>query len=176
VVADLAQLRVTVFRDWPYLYDGDAAYERGYLARYARGDSIVVAAYDGDRMVGAATGMPLTDHADDFAAAFERADIDMKDVFYCAESVLLSEYRGQGAGTCVLRPEGGARARLGFSARSPSAAWCARRSSRAARGYRPLDGFWRARGYAPLDGVVAHFGWRDIGAAEETQGSRCNSG
>jgi predicted GNAT superfamily acetyltransferase len=60
VVADLARLRVTVFRDWPYLYDGDAAYERGYLARYARGDSIVVAAFDGDRMVGAATGMPLT--------------------------------------------------------------------------------------------------------------------
>jgi predicted GNAT superfamily acetyltransferase len=46
-----------------------------YLARYARGDSIVVAAYDGDRMVGAATGMPLTDHADDFAAAFERAPV-----------------------------------------------------------------------------------------------------
>ena len=39
--------------------------------RYARGDSIVVAAYDGDEMVGAATGMPLADHADDFAAAFE---------------------------------------------------------------------------------------------------------
>jgi GNAT superfamily N-acetyltransferase len=114
VVAELARLRVTVFRDWPYLYDGDAAYERGYLARYARGDSIVVAAYDGDRMVGAATGMPLTDHADDFAAAFERADIDMKDVFYCAESVLLSEYRGQGAGHAFFDRREAHAARLGF--------------------------------------------------------------
>ena len=70
VLDDLARLRVSVFRDWPYLYDGDAEYERGYLARYARGDSIVVAAYAGEEMVGAATGMPLADHADDFAAAF----------------------------------------------------------------------------------------------------------
>jgi GNAT superfamily N-acetyltransferase len=114
VVAELAQLRVTVFRDWPYLYDGDAAYERGYLARYARGDSIVVAAYDGDRMVGAATGMPLTDHADDFAAAFSGTDIDMKDVFYCAESVLLSEYRGQGAGHAFFDRREAHAARLGF--------------------------------------------------------------
>ena len=28
----LARLRITVFRDYPYLYDGDAAYERDYLA------------------------------------------------------------------------------------------------------------------------------------------------
>jgi hypothetical protein len=33
VVDDLARLRVTVFRDWPYLYDGDAEYERRYLER-----------------------------------------------------------------------------------------------------------------------------------------------
>jgi GNAT superfamily N-acetyltransferase len=150
VVADLARLRVTVFRDWPYLYDGDAAYERGYLARYARGDSIVVAAYDGDRMVGAATGMPLTDHADDFAAAFERADIDMKDVFYCAESVLLSEYRGQGAGHAFFDRREAHAARLGFG----KVAFCGvvRPADHPAgpRRYRPLDGFWRARGYAPL--------------------------
>ena len=25
---DLARLRIAVFRDWPYLYDGDVAYER----------------------------------------------------------------------------------------------------------------------------------------------------
>jgi hypothetical protein len=25
---DLARLRIAVFADWPYLYEGDAAYER----------------------------------------------------------------------------------------------------------------------------------------------------
>jgi GNAT superfamily N-acetyltransferase len=169
VVADLARLRVTVFRDWPYLYAGDEGYERRYLARYARGDSIVVSAFDGDRMVGAATGMPLTDHADDFAAAFEGSGIDMNDVFYCAESVLLSEYRGQGAGHAFFDRREAHAVRLGFG----KVAFCGvvRPADHPDRpeGYRPLDGFWRARGYAPVPGVVAHFGWRDIGAAEETK-------
>lgn len=168
VLDDLARLRVSVFRDWPYLYDGDAEYERDYLGRYARGDSIVVAAHAGDEMVGAATGMPLADHADDFAAAFEGAGIDMKDVFYCAESVLLPGYRGQGAGHAFFDRREAHAKRLGLS----KVAFCGvvRPKDHPDRpeGYRSLDGFWRARGYAPLDGVVAQFAWRDIGAAEET--------
>ena len=31
---DIARLRIAVFRDWPYLYDGNLAYERAYLASY----------------------------------------------------------------------------------------------------------------------------------------------
>ena len=86
IVGDLARLRVDVFRDWPYLYDGEPEYERRYLAKYARGDSIVVAAYAGDEMVGAATGMPLADHADDFAAAFDGSGIDLSTVFSSAST------------------------------------------------------------------------------------------
>ena len=42
---DVARLRIAVFRDWPYLYEGDAAYERDYLAAYARSaDSVFVLA------------------------------------------------------------------------------------------------------------------------------------
>ena len=33
VVPDLARLRVAVFRDWPYLYDGDDAYQAESVAR-----------------------------------------------------------------------------------------------------------------------------------------------
>ena len=32
---DLAALRIAVFADWPYLYDGDAAYEADYLREFA---------------------------------------------------------------------------------------------------------------------------------------------
>ena len=63
---DVARLRVAVFRDWPYLYAGDLAYEREYLRAYARSPgSVVVLALDGGRVVGASTGLPL---ADDTAA------------------------------------------------------------------------------------------------------------
>ena len=96
---DVARLRIAVFRDWPYLYDGDLDYEARYLASYVDSPgAIVVAALDGTRIVGAATGTPLADHADDFAAPLERHGIDVTQCFYCAESVLLPAYRGQGLG------------------------------------------------------------------------------
>ena len=36
-LGDVAALRIAVFRDWPYLYDGDADYEARYLDTYAQG-------------------------------------------------------------------------------------------------------------------------------------------
>ncbi|MEO0730773.1 MAG: GNAT family N-acetyltransferase, partial [Pseudomonadota bacterium] len=47
VLDAVSQLRITVFRDWPYLYDGNADYERDYLAAFAQAaDAVVVVARD----------------------------------------------------------------------------------------------------------------------------------
>lgn len=168
-LGDVATLRIAVFADWPYLYDGDHAYEAAYLQTYCNAPrAILVGAYDGDRLVGASTGTPLSDHADDFAAAFDGTGIDLSQVFYCAESVLLPAYRGHGIGHRFFdRREAHARA-LGFA----KCCFCAvvRPPDHPARPatYRPLDAFWRARGYTPLDGVVAQFNWRDLGQEAET--------
>lgn len=166
---DVARLRIEVFRDWPYLYDGDAAYEENYLRPYAESpQALVVGAFDGGRLVGASTGAPLADHADDFAAAFAQTGFDLNTVFYCAESVLLPRYRGQGIGHQFFDAREAHARDLGF-ARS---VFCSvsRPSDHPARpdAYRPLDGFWKARGYAPLPGVIAQFSWRDLGEAEDT--------
>ena len=68
---DMARLRIKVFRDWPYLYDGDVDYERRYLEPYrTSAGAILVGAFDGTELIGAATGTPMTDHADEFADAF----------------------------------------------------------------------------------------------------------
>lgn len=166
---DVARLRIEVFRAFPYLYDGDMEYERRYVTSYRDSPgAILVGAYDGARLVGAATGTPLADHAEAFAAAFAGTGVALDSVFYCAESVLLESYRGQGAGHRFfdLR-EAHARA-LGFS----HAAFCAviRPADHPARpaGYRPLDPFWIARGYRQLPGVLAEFSWKDLDQPAET--------
>lgn len=169
VLDDLARLRMTVFREWPYLYDGDIGYERRYLSNLQKSPlAIVVGAYVGDWLVGASTGTPLADHAGDFAAAFSGHDLDVADVFYCAESILLPRFRGHGVGKLFFdMREAHARA-LGFK----KVAFCAVVRSAThplfPGGYRPLDGFWRARGYAPLDGALAHFSWKDLDESDET--------
>ena len=166
---DVARLRIAVFREFPYLYDGDLAYERRYLDTYRTSPrAILVGAFDGARLVGAATGTPLGDHDAAFARPLEKAGFDIATTFYCAESVLLPEYRGQGAGHAFFDArEAHARA-LGFT----HAAFCAviRPPDHPARPetYRDLAPFWRARGYVPLYGAIARFDWREIGETRET--------
>ena len=165
----LARLRIEVFRAFPYLYDGDMDYERRYLGTFAAGPrAFVAAAFDGDQLVGAATACPMEDHDDDFAAPLAAAGIGPEAVYYCAESVLLPEYRGRGLGHRFFdlrEAEGRALGRA-------HAAFCAviRPPDHPARpaDYRALDPFWRKRGYAPVPGAVAQFSWRDLGETEET--------
>lgn len=170
VLEPLAALRVKVFRDWPYLYEGSLEYERGYLRRYAESEgAVVVAALAGKQIVGAATGQPLADEVAEFRDPFEAAGFDPATIFYFAESVLDADWRGQGLGHGFFDArEAHARA-LGFD----RAAFCAviRPMDHPARpkDYRPLDPFWRKRGYLPVEGLTVGFDWPDVG---ETASSR----
>ena len=166
---DVARMRITVFREWPYLYDGDLEYEREDLYAYRHSsDAVLVGAFDGTELIGVATGTPMFDHADEFASAFQGLKWDLSQVFYCAESVLLTTYRGSGIGHRFfdLR-EKHARA-LGCS----KVAFCAvqRPVDHPLRptDYRPLDAFWEKRGYRPISNAIAHFSWKDIDVAHET--------
>lgn len=166
---DLAELRIAVFRAFPYLYEGDRDYEIGYLSAYAQDPgAIVVGAWDGDRMVGAATGEPMSGAHPEWSAPFQARGYDIADVFYCGESVLLPDYRGRGVGHAFFdHREARARA-LGKAI----CAFCAvvRPPDHPARpaGYQPLDGFWTKRGYAPEPGLEAVFDWKEVGVSEET--------
>ena len=132
---------------------------------------MVVAALDGDRIVGAATGAPMTDHAADFGEAFTDRPEALSDIFYCAESVLLRAYRGHGLGHAFFDArEDHARA---LGARFSAFCSVIRPQTHPMRPaeYWPLDAFWRRRGYAPLPGVTASFAWKDLGEAAETEKS-----
>jgi GNAT superfamily N-acetyltransferase len=167
---DVARLRMQVFRDWPYLYEGSFEYEHRYLQSYRdSAGAILVGAFDGSSLVGVATGTPMEDHADDFARAFESTGYALGDIFYCAESVLLPEYRGKGIGHAFFDEREAHARRLGRR----YAAFCAvvRPDNHPLKpiGYRPLDLFWRKRGYEMLPGVFAEFQWTDIDQKEQSR-------
>ncbi|WP_415919732.1 GNAT family N-acetyltransferase [Tateyamaria sp. SN6-1] len=167
---DLAQLRMTVFRDWPYLYDGDLAYERQYLEHYQSSEqAIVVAATIGDWLVGASTATPLADHADEFRDALAGTEIDIASTFYCGESVLLPRFRGQGVGHQFFDMREDHARTLGYT----QICFCSviRPEDHPLRpaAYTPLDGFWRKRGYAPVPGAVARFAWKDVDTGAQSE-------
>ena len=168
-IPGLARLRVTVFAEFPYLYDGDDGYETRYLETYRKSEgAIVVGAYDGERLVGAATGTPMLQHEAEFAAAFDGLGYDLAKLFYCGESVLLPLYRGRGIGHAFFDAREAHARGLGAT----HCCFCAvvRPADHPARpaGYRPLDAFWEKRGYRKLDGVTATYRWKDIGEAQES--------
>ena len=166
----VAALRIAVFRDWPYLYDGSLDYERAYLQTYRDNPgALLVGAFHNDRLVGASTSTLMEDHAEAFSAPFRALNIPLTDILYGAESVLLPEYRGIGLGHRFIDlREAHARA-LGRT----HVAFCSviRPDDHPARpaAARTNDAFWQGRGYETLPGVVARFSWKDLGDTVETE-------
>jgi GNAT superfamily N-acetyltransferase len=160
----LARLRMTVFRDYPYLYDGSEAYEAEYLRAYsASGTAMAVLAREGEAIVGASTGIPLAHETAAFREPFARLGLDAARIFYCGESVLLPAYRGRGIYRAFFQGrEDWARMLGGFT----QICFCA--VERPAdhplrpRDYVPLDAAWRHFGYAPEPGLTMQLAWKDI--------------
>ena len=170
VLGALAELRINVFRDFPYLYDGSLDYEHNYLSRFSKAHgAVIVVARDGGRIVGAATGAPMMEVEPEFSAPFLAHGYDIDNLFYCAESVLLSDYRGQGIGHAFFDHREQHARSLGADRSCFCAVIRSDDDPRKPVGYSPLDPFWRKRGYAPLEGVQASFAWKDVGDAEETE-------
>ena len=165
----LAALRIRVFREFPYLYDGTLEYERRYLARYAGSPhGVIVLAVDGDAVVGASTALPAAHHSDEIAPALARGGLDLATVFYFGESVLEPAYRGRGlGGVFFAEREQQARAH-GYR----FAAFCAveRPADHAARpfDYRPPGGLWQRHGFVRRADLVGEMSWRDRGDIDET--------
>jgi GNAT superfamily N-acetyltransferase len=166
---ELAALRIEVFREYPYLYDGTLDYERSYLRGYAASArSVVVLALDGERAVGAATALPLRDHTEDMTPVLAAAGFDPDRVYYFGESVLRASYRGQGVGHAFFDQREAAARRHGYSIATFCAVQRPEDHPRKPASYVPHDAFWRKRGYQPRPDIVASFAWRDLDEAVES--------
>lgn len=167
---DLARLRIRVFRDFPYLYDGTVEYEEKYLKTYTDcPDSVVVLVLDGDRVVGATTGLPMDAETPEFQQPFLENGYDPGKIFYCAESVLLPEYRGQGIYPRFFAEREGHARNLG---RFDLVAFCCvqRPEDHPLRpaDYVPLDRIWSKFGYVKHPELATAYTWKDVDEDQES--------
>lgn len=168
-MSDLASLRIAVFAAFPYLYDGDPAYEADYLREFtAAPNAVLVAAFDGSRIVGAATASPMPAQKAEFRAPFEARGIDPARLFYFGESVLLPDYRGRGIGHAFFDHREVQARQCGATATTFAAVIRPENHPARPAGYTPLDAFWTKRGYAPVPGFVTELAWKDHGEAHES--------
>lgn len=169
-IDDLARLRIQVFRDFPYLYDGEMEYEAAYVATYANSpDSLFVLAIDGDAVVGTSTGIPMRDETEAFKAPFIAQGYDPDGIFYFGESVLLPAYRGSGLGVRFFEErEAYARKNGEFASCCFCAVERAKDHPLRPKDYQPLDAFWNKRGFVHKPELRTVYSWRDIGDTCET--------
>ncbi len=160
-----------IFRDFPYLYEGSLAYEENYLSTYLKSEeTVIVIVKDGEQVVGASSGLPLSMETEEVLEPFNASAIRPEEVFYFGESLLLKLYRGRGIGHVF------------FDEREKHARWLKRYKYTAffavqrpkthplrPKDYIPLDAFWRKRGYEPQPGLISHYSWKDIDQAVETK-------
>ena len=169
-IPEVARLRIEVFREFPYLYDGNMAYEAKYLRTYtASPDSVVVIAFDDDQVVGASTAVPLRHETDEIKRPFLEHKIDPQSVFYLGESVLRSDYRGRGIGVRFFQEREAHAHRIGdFSWLAFCAVERPMNHPRRPVDYVPLDEFWNKRGYFKRPELRTTLSWQDIDEPSQT--------
>lgn len=170
VLGEVARLRLTLFREFPYLYEGTAEAEAEYLQTYAQAPgALLILARDrraGGRVVGACTAMPLHCEAEELQAPFRAAGLDPAQVLYLGEALLEPEYQSLGLGGQMMdRAEAHAGA-LGLPL--VAAAMIQRPADHPLMplGWRSPRRFLERRGYEARPELDTALSWQEVGEAQ----------
>ena len=163
-----ARLRIEVFRDYPYLYEGTIAYEREYLEHYvACPESIFVCAMVGVEVIGISTALPLIAADEAFQRPFLNAAATIEDIYYLGESVLLPQYRGRSIGHAFFDHREAQAKKLGYKSTTFCSVIRPDNHPRKPQDYRSNEEFWQKRGYK-RNGLRASFEWLEVNDTAES--------
>ena len=170
VIEQIAKLRIDIFAEYPYLYDGCMSYETDYLSKFASTEqSFLVVMKDGNNIVGVLTALPLANEQLSVIRPFVNNIYPINSIFYFSDVIMYPNYRGNGYATKIFE-----------LAEKQVAQYCKyayttlstviRESNHIKRpsAYRPLDGMWQRLGYKPLATHIGIIDWKEHGEANAT--------
>ncbi len=172
---NLAALRIEIFKEYPYLYNGDFDYEQIYLYSYIHAkNAAVVLAFDGKDVIGASTCIALKESDSFIQFPFITEEYDVSKGVYFEESVLKKEYRNQGIGVRFFEE------REKWAAdyfkkenieQGKFTAFCAidcpEDHPLCPKDYQNLEEFWKHRKYEKQPNLQTQIAWKEIGKEEE---------
>ena len=96
---EIANLRIEVFKEFPYLYEGRIEYEQDYLKRYIQAsNSLICLVKNGDQIIGMTSAISLNDEDPDIKEQYMKLGFNPQTTCYFGESIIKFKYRGQGIG------------------------------------------------------------------------------
>lgn len=99
----VSEMRMRLFRDFPYLYDAKLDDEREYMHTYSQAGSaaLVVTRAEG-QLIGLCTTIAISEEIDEFKTKFEALGYAPTKVLYLGEMLLEPAWQGRGLGGQML--------------------------------------------------------------------------
>ncbi len=170
IIDELASLRIEVFKEFPYLYEGDFEYEKKYLEIYVNSPrSRIWLLKKGEEVIGATTCIPMSDESDEFKKDFLDIGFQIDRIFYFGESIIRKNHRGSKVGPRLFQyREDHAKKMIPDLEYTCFAAIERGDHPKRPTGYRPLDDFWNRLGYVKDERLRVEYPWTDVGESEES--------
>ena len=165
----LAELRISIFREYPYLYDGDMEYEKHYLQKFSTGkDACIILAFFKQKVVGALSGLALSAE-DESVYKVWLTFPEFNHVYYLSEILIEKSFRKLGLGNQMfdLMHEWVSSHFYTFSV----LATVIRPDNHSLRptDYRTLDHFWQNKGYRQIPDKKCFLSLKEIDQEVDTQ-------
>ena len=160
----IARLRLTVFREYPYLYDGKLKDELEYLKHYANHvEATVIIASCGNEVVGAVTAIPLQYESEELSSPFAATQYPVERIIYIGEMLFYAGYRNKGLGSRLLSSiEQHFVTQKNYEYLTSATVMRADDDPYCPDGYVPIDRFLQRNQFAQLPGVTTHFTWKEV--------------
>lgn len=167
----LAALEIEVFKSYPYLYDVSLEYEKEYLTTtYAESEQSAVAiAFDGKKVVGASTCIPMIEAEDGVRKPFIQSSYPLEKVLYLGESVLQESYRAKGIGVAFFEHRENHARQLNMKYTAFCSIIRPENHPLKPKKYKSLDKFWINRGYHIEPRMKATMVWKDVQQSSATK-------
>jgi hypothetical protein len=158
----IANIRINMFKEFPYLYKGSLEDEKIYLDTYFNSkDTIILLAFDKQRLIAFSNSIPLEQEMDEIKQPFIKNNIDIKKYLYIGEMMIYPEHRNKNLFNIMYKfHEDNAKSiysNIVFMSVTRS-----RNHPSKPRNYRPLDILWKHNGYQELNKIKINLSWKQI--------------
>lgn len=161
-IEELAILRIAIFKEYPYCYDGSMKYESEYLKTYTDcNESTITIVMHDKKVIGASTAIPLEYEIEAFKNPFRNEN--QSEIFYLGESVLLPEFRGKNIYRHLFQERETAALNYGCKRTTFCAVERPQPDKRKPKNYASLEPVWSHFKYIKNEKRSTYFPWKDIG-------------
>jgi GNAT superfamily N-acetyltransferase len=157
---DVAKLRIQLFREFPYLYEGTSSIEEEYLRGFSSDPkSMLVVARSGKELASVSTAWPFTADANILKLAKQRfgeVGIRVEDVYYYGEILVKEKFRGRGITRKSYELHEAAAKDYGYSIASIATVVRSVDDPRRPLNYIDTDALWGKLGFSKTNIIVKH--------------------